>query len=205
MSTFAENWTTFLRPVEELNFSLKNSPFSLLTRNNNHCPGKNLYVEKNDLKMTKSRIFGYGILTTSGKSHFPTINNENNYNKVHTAKNYIKNRVYCSAHFIFKTFMIDAINYWILLKNYTFFLDNYFCIGIMMGMVRQDFYSFFLEVLGHARRIEKLTHQPKELVNQNGDIDEWKRRGIFLIIFNTPVCWWIWPKSIIHNWCKRRK
>ena len=38
-------------------------------------------------------------------------------------------------------------------------------------------------MLGHARQIKKLTHQPKEVVNQNGDINEWKRRGIFLLIF----------------------
>ena len=44
----------------------------------------------------------------------------------------------------------------------------------------------FAEVLGHARRIEKLAHQPKEVVNQNGDINEWKRRGIFLLIFYHP-------------------
>ena len=56
-----------------------------------------------------------------------------------------------------------------------------------MEMVREDILTIFLEVLGHAQRIEKLTHQPKELVNQKCDINEWKRRGVFLIIFNTPV------------------
>ena len=30
---------------------------------------------------------------------------------------------------------------------------------------------------------KKLTHQPKEIVNKNGDINEWKRRKSFLIIF----------------------
>ena len=44
-----------------------------------------------------------------------------------------------------------------------------------------------MEVLGHERQIEKLKHQPRELVNQNSDIKERKRRGIFLIIFNTLV------------------
>ena len=43
-----------------------------------------------------------------------------------------------------------------------------------------------MEVLGHARQIEKLTHQPKDVVNQNGDINEWKRRGIFLLILYHP-------------------
>ena len=43
-----------------------------------------------------------------------------------------------------------------------------------------------MEVLDHARQIEELTHQPKELVNQNGDINEWKRRGFFLLIFYHP-------------------
>ena len=61
---------------------------------------------------------------------------------------------------------------------------------IMTGMVRENIlttYPVFLEVFGHAKLIEKLTHQPKEVVNQNGDINEWKRRGFFLIIFNTPL------------------
>ena len=49
------------------------------------------------------------------------MNIENNYNKVYIAKNYIKYRVYWCAHFIFITFMIDGINYWVLDKNYAFF------------------------------------------------------------------------------------
>ena len=57
----------------------------------------------------------------------------------------------------------------------------------MMGWFGKMFQPLILEVLGHARWIEKLTHRAKELVNQNSDINEWKRIGIFLIIFNTPV------------------
>ena len=53
-----------MKPARELTFSLKNSTLNLLTGNNHSCPGKNLYVEKNDLKMTKNRFFGYKILTT---------------------------------------------------------------------------------------------------------------------------------------------
>ena len=56
-----------------------------------------------------------------------------------------------------------------------------------MEMVREDILTIFLEVLGHAQRIEKLRHHPKELVNQKCDINEWKRRGVFLIIVNTPI------------------
>ena len=32
-----------------------------------------------------------------------------------------------------------------------------------------------MEVIGHVRWIEELTHQRKEVVNKNGDIYEWKR------------------------------
>ena len=56
-----------------------------------------------------------------------------------------------------------------------------------MEMVREDNLTTYCGILDLARRIEKLTDQSKELVNQNSDINEWKRRGIFLIIFNTPV------------------
>ena len=56
-----------------------------------------------------------------------------------------------------------------------------------MGMVREDILTTYFGLLGDAQRIGKLTHQPKQLLNQNGDINEWKRKGIFLTIFNTPV------------------
>ena len=46
---------------------------------------------------------------------------------------------------------------------------------IMRGIVKEDILIAFLEVLDQARQIEKLTHQPKELVNQKCDIYEWRR------------------------------
>ena len=76
-----------------LNFSIKYSSLNVLTRKNHPCSGKNLYVEKNDLKVTKNRVFGYGGLTTFRKSHFSTLNIENNYNKVYTADINIRDRV----------------------------------------------------------------------------------------------------------------
>ena len=45
----------------------------------------------------------------------------------------------------------------------------------MMGIVSEDILFAFLEVLDHAKQIEKLTDQPKELVNQKCDIYECKR------------------------------
>ena len=83
----------FLRPARELSLALKYSYLNVLTGKYHPRSGKNLYVEKNDLEVTKNRIFGYGILTTFRKSHFSTANIENNYNKVYIAKNYIKDRV----------------------------------------------------------------------------------------------------------------
>ena len=80
----------FLRPARELIFTLKYSYLNVLTGKYHSCPGKNLFVEKNDLKMTKNRFFGHGILTIFRKSHFSTFNIENNYNKVNTAKNNIE-------------------------------------------------------------------------------------------------------------------
>ena len=83
----------FLRPARELIFSLKNSYLNVLTGDYHPCPGKNLYVEENDLKLTKNRFFWYGILTTFRKSHFSTTTIGNNYTKVYIAKNYIEYRV----------------------------------------------------------------------------------------------------------------
>ena len=59
----------------------------MLTENNHPRPEKNLYIEKNNLKITKNRFFGLGILTTFKKSLFLTMNVENNYNKVYIAEN----------------------------------------------------------------------------------------------------------------------
>ena len=85
--------TFFLRPARKLIFSLEHSFLSVLTGKHHFRPGKNLYVENNDLKMTKNRFFGYEILTTFRKSHFSTMNFENNYNKVYIAKNHFKHCV----------------------------------------------------------------------------------------------------------------
>ena len=78
-----------MRPARELIFSLKYSYFNVLTGKYHHRPGKNLYVEKNDIKVTKNRLFGYGIWTTFRKSHFSTTNIENKYNIVYIARNNI--------------------------------------------------------------------------------------------------------------------
>ena len=66
----------------------------MLTGKHNLFPGKNLKVEKNDLKMTKNRFFGFETLTTFRHSYFSTITFEINYNKVYNARNYKKSRVY---------------------------------------------------------------------------------------------------------------
>ena len=56
-----------------------------------------------------------------------------------------------------------------------------------MGMVREDILTAYFGSNWSYVTIRKLTHQPKKVVNQNGDIKEWKRRGIFLLIYTTPV------------------
>ena len=52
-----------------------------------------------------------------------------------------------------------------------------------MGMVRESFSTTYFGSTWSHKTKKKLTHQPKELVNQNSDTDEWKRRGKLLIIF----------------------
>ena len=73
------------------------------------------------------------------------------------------------------TYRIDTINDWNLLKNYAFFWTITFAWIIWWELLGKIFWSLILEALDQARQIEKLTHQPKELVNQNCDIYEWKR------------------------------
>ena len=83
-----------MRPTRELIFSLRYSSLIVLLGKNHSYHAKKLYVEKNDLKMTKNRILGHGVLTTFRKSHFSIMNIENNFNKVSIAKNNIENHVY---------------------------------------------------------------------------------------------------------------
>ena len=83
----------FLRPASELIFSLKYSSWEVITGKNHPRPEKKLYVEQNDLKMTKNRFLGFGFVTIFRKSHFSTMNIENNYKKVLFAKNYMDNCV----------------------------------------------------------------------------------------------------------------
>ena len=125
------------------------------------------------------------------------------FQKLPIAKNYVQNRVKCRAYVM--VFVIDIIENWISLKNYTFFRLFDFAWLLWWKWLRKMFQSRFLELIDHAQRIEQLIHQPKELLNQNGYINDWKRRGFFLIIFNTPFCQWIRPKSIDHIWCKLKK
>ena len=82
--------------------------------------------------------------------------------------------------------MIDTIDYWSLDKNYAFFWTFVFAWILWWEWLGKIFVPLILDVLGPALWIEKLTHQPKEVVNQNSDIYEWKRRGIFLLIFYHP-------------------
>ena len=63
----------YLRPASEIIFSVKNFSLIVVTGIIHPRPGKILYVEKNDLKMTKNRLFGYGVLTTFRKSYFSTM------------------------------------------------------------------------------------------------------------------------------------
>ena len=46
-------------------------------------------------------------------------------------------------------------------------------------MLGKTVYLLLLVVANFARRIEKLPWKPKELVNQNNDINEWKREQFF--------------------------
>ena len=57
-----------------------------------------------------------------------------------------------------------------------------------MGIVREDnLTTYFGSTWSRAmNRIADTSDQPKEVVNQNGDINEWKRRGIFVLILYHP-------------------
>ena len=89
----AENWINFFETSQRTHFFVNILLNKCTNRKKYPRPRKSLYVEKIELKLTKNRIFGYGILTSFRKPCFSTMNIENNYNKVHIAKNYIKNCV----------------------------------------------------------------------------------------------------------------
>ena len=46
---------------------------------------------------------------------------------------------------------------------------------LMMGMVKENVSATYSGSTWSRATNRKLTHQPKELVNQNVDINEWKR------------------------------
>ena len=167
------NWPYSCRQLKnffgtrEFILSLKYSSLNVLTENNHSRSGKILYVEKNNLKLTKNRIFPPWRLKTSiTQLLLPKL-----------AKNIVR---WCGL-FIPPTFMIDTINYWTLLKNYTFFWTFIFAWIIFWEGLGRIFYELIMELLDHAQWAGIVRHQPNELVNQNGDIGEWKLRGIFLI------------------------
>ena len=54
----------------------------------------------------------------------------------------------------------------------TLFFGHLFLHGYYGGIVSKGNLIAFLEVLDQARRTKKLTHQPKERVNQKNDIYE---------------------------------
>ena len=51
--------------------------------------------------------------------------------------------------------------------------------NIMVGGVSKQILLAQFLVANGAERIKRLTHQPKELVNKNNDINEWKPRTFF--------------------------
>ena len=63
----------------------------------------------------------------------------------------------------------------------------FFCMNILLGMVKEDILTTYFGSNWSRVTNRIAEHQPKELVNQNNDLYERRRRGIFLIIFNTPV------------------
>ena len=67
-------------------------------------------------------------------------------------------------------------------KNTPFF-GQLFALIIQKEWLGKFFQFLDLEVLDHARLIKNDTQQSKVLVDQNGDIIEWKRRGFFVITF----------------------
>ena len=143
--------------------------------------GKTLHVEKIDLKFTKNRFFGYGtgflgsrnLLLSENRMFRPWIL-KITITKYSLAKTTLKT-AYNDGFILLLTFMIDTINYWILDKNYAFLRTFTFAWILWRELSRNIFYSLIFEALDQGRRIELLTHQRKELVNQNWDTYDWKR------------------------------
>ena len=69
-----------------------------------------------------------------------------------------------------------------------------------MGMVREDVLTTYFGSKWSRVTNKKADTSAERGCQKNGDINEWKRRGIFLLIFlPPPFCQWIRPKSINHN------
>ena len=154
--------------------------------------------------MTKIWFFRNGTLTTCRKWYFSTMNIEKYITKYTMPKttsttvcNVVLILVFCR---LWQTQLI--IDFYSKITSFPPFI---FAWIFWWECLEKIFYSFILEVSDHARQKKQLRHQPKELVFKNCDKNEWKRRGFFLIIFNTPFCQWIRPETINHIWCKLKK
>ena len=134
----------FLRPARELIFSLKYSCLNVLTGKNHPCSGKILYVEKKDLKVTKNRFFGIGILRTFRKSHFSIKNTEIKYKSLHCQKLHQKSRVMMCSVCIYNDY--DRHNSLLSFKQKLhLFPDIYFSMDIMIDIVREDNITTYFE------------------------------------------------------------
>ena len=166
----------------KLNFSLKYSPLNLITGNSHPRPGKNFTLKKMTWKWPKIDFLDIESWLFADNRNFRPFILKITFKK-NTLPQFTSNIACNDLLFLFTMLIIDTISYWILLKNYTFLRTFIFAWILWWKCLGKTFQQLFLEIVDHARQIEYLTNQPKPLVNQNSDIKEWKRRGIFPIFF----------------------
>ena len=79
--------------------------------------------------------------------------------------------------------MVDIVNYSVLNKNYTFFRTFIFAWLLWRKWIEKASQPPIFELSHQTPQSKKATHQPEDFVNQNVDINEGRRRRIFLINF----------------------
>ena len=158
IGTFVRKRTTFFRPAREHIFSWKYLPLTFPTKFNHPGPEKNLYVERNYLRVTKSWSFGYWNLNISRDSPYWTGRTEHINRKKFTLPNIALN----NASNILLFFNPDVyewhnylLNFW---QKVHIFSNNWFRIDIMIRMARKDLLIAHFGIARSRVTNKKLTH-----------------------------------------------
>ena len=112
----------------------------------------------------------------------------------------------CNDVLFLLKFMTETINFWSWDKKLHLFLDIYFCMDIMMEMVREDVLTTYF-----GSTWSRATKEIADKSTERACRSKWghkrmeTKKNFFQSYLTPPFCHWIRPKSINHMLCKQKK